>query len=136
MRASEAMVANPIVAVASARASEVAILLRDRNVSVVPVVDDHRTRRFLGTLSDRDIVTRCLAAGRDPMQTRVDELMRLSCVMGPDQELSGFELRVDTEPNESHLRPTITVVDAEQRVIGFISHPEQIREIRIIWAPQ
>ena len=39
------MVANPIVAVAGARASEVAILLRDRNVSVVPVVDDHRTRR-------------------------------------------------------------------------------------------
>ncbi|MEP7326123.1 MAG: CBS domain-containing protein, partial [Gemmatimonadota bacterium] len=67
MRASEVMVASPIVAVAGARASEVAILLRDRNVSVVPVVDDHRTRRFLGTLSDRDIVTRCLAAGRDPM---------------------------------------------------------------------
>ena len=137
MLASEAMVANPIVAVAGARASEVAILLRDRNVSVVPVVDDHRTRRFLGTLSDRDIVTRCLAAGHDPMQTRADQLMRAqSCVVGPDQELSGFELRVDTEPNESHLRPTITVVDAERRVIGFISHPEQIREIRIIWAPQ
>jgi CBS domain-containing protein len=44
MRAAEVMVANPIVAVAGARASEVAILFRDRNVSVLPVVNDHRTR--------------------------------------------------------------------------------------------
>ena len=134
MRASEVMVSNPIVAVAGARASEVAILFRDRNVSVVPVVDDHRTRRFLGTLSDRDIVTRCLAAGRDPMHTRADQLMRTSSrVVREDQDLEGFELRLDTEPNESHLRPTITVVDGDNCVIGFISHPEQIPGISIVW---
>jgi CBS domain-containing protein len=134
MRASEVMVSNPIVAVAGARASEVAILFRDRNVSVVPVVDDHRTRRFLGTLSDRDIVTRCLAAGRDPMQTRADQLMHTgSCVVGPDQELDGFELRMDNDPNESHLRPTITVLDPERCVVGFISHPEELSGVSISW---
>ena len=134
MRASEIMVSNPIVAVAGARASEVAILFRDRNVSVVPVVDDHRTRHFLGTLSDRDIVTRCLAAGGDPMHMRADQLMRTSStVVGADQELEGFTLRMDTEPNESHLRPTITVVDADHCVIGFISHPEQVQGITIVW---
>jgi CBS domain-containing protein len=128
------MVSNPIVAVAGARASEVAILFRDRNVSVVPVVDDHRTRRFLGTLSDRDIVTRCLAGGRDPMQMRADQLMRTSSrVIHPDQNLDGFELRMDTEPNESHLRPTITVVDGDNCVVGFISHPEQVPGISIVW---
>ena len=58
MKASEAMVPDPHVAVAGAMASEVAIMLKTRNISVVPVVDDHRTRRFLGTLSDRDLVTR------------------------------------------------------------------------------
>src|ERR1043165_572919 len=112
MLASEVMVKDPHVAVAGAMASEVAIMLRDRNVSVVPVVDDHRTRKFLGTLSDRDIVTRCVAAGGDVMHTRADQLMRTSsCVVGPDQELENFELRMDTEANESHLRSTITVVD-------------------------
>jgi CBS domain-containing protein len=128
------MVSSPIVAVAGARASEVAILFRDRNVSVVPVVDDHRTRRFLGTLSDRDIVTRCLAGGGDPMHTRADQLMRTSsCVVRADQDLEGFELRMDTEANESHLRPTITVVDKDNCVIGFISHPEQVPGISIVW---
>ena len=127
------MVSDPHVAVAGAAGSEVAIMFRNRNISVVPVVDDHRTRRFLGVLSDRDIVTRCIAVGKDPLHTRADQIMRTnSCVVGPDQDLQGFELHMDLEPNESHLRATITVVDANQRVIGFISHPELVAGVKII----
>jgi CBS domain-containing protein len=134
MRASEVMVSDPHVAVAGAMASEVSIMLRDRNISVVPVVDDHRTRLFLGTLSDRDLVTRCLAEGKHPWHTRADSIMRTnSPVVLPDQDLDGFEIRMDLDPKESHLRPTITVVDADRRVVGFISHPEQIPAIRIVW---
>ena len=133
MRAAEVMVSDPHVAVAGAMASEVAIMFRDRNISVVPVVDDHRTRRFLGTLSDRELVTRCLAEGKHPWHTRADELMRTnSAVVGPDQELDGYTLRMDQDPSESHLRATITVIDAEQRVLGFISHPEQVGGIHIM----
>lgn len=135
MLAREVMVPEPHVAVAGAMASEVAIMFKNRNISVVPVVDDHRTRRFLGTLSDRDLVTRCLAEGKHPWHTRADALVRTNATtVRPDQELDGFVLRMDLEPNESHLRATITVVDADNRVVGFISHPEQIPGIEIIWA--
>lgn len=134
MKASEVMVVDPHVAVAGAMASEVAIMFRTRNISVVPVVDDHRTRRFLGTLSDRELVTRCLAEGKHPWHTRADAIMRTnSPVVGPDQELVGYQVRLDLEPNESHLRPTITVVDPDRRVLGFISHPEQIDGVEIVW---
>jgi len=135
MKAKDAMVPDPHVAVAGAMASEVAIMLKTRNISVVPVVDDHRTRRFLGTLSDRDLVTRCLAEGKHPWHTRADSLIRTrSPVAQPDQELDGFQVRLDLDPSDSHLRPTITVVDTDGRVVGFISHPEQIAGVRIIWA--
>jgi CBS-domain-containing membrane protein len=134
MKASEVMVADPHVAVAGAMASEVAIMLKTRNISVVPVVDDHRTRRFLGTLSDRDLVTRCLAEGKHPWHTRADSLMRTnSPVVRPDQELTGYQVRMDLDSNESHLRPTITVVDRDGLVVGFISHPEQIAGVEIVW---
>lgn len=127
------MVSEPHVAVAGAMASEVAIMLKTRNISVVPVVDDHRTRKFLGTLSDRDLVTRCLAEGKHPWHTRADSLMRTnSSVVGPDQELDGFELRMDHDPGELHLRPTITVLDEHGRVVGFISHPEDVPGLKII----
>jgi CBS domain-containing protein len=134
MKAKDAMVPDPHVAVAGAMASEVAIMLKTRNISVVPVVDDHRTRRFLGTLSDRDLVTRCLAEGKHPWHTRADSLIRTrSSVAQPDQELDGFQVRMDLDPSDSHLRPTITVVDTDGRVVGFISHPEQIEGVQIIW---
>lgn len=127
------MVSDPHVAVAGAMASEVAIMFKTRNISVVPVVDDHRTRRFLGTLSDRDLVTRCLAEGKHPWHTRADSLMRTnSSVVGPDEELDGFELRMDHDPGELHLRPTITVLDEHGRVVGFISHPEDVPGLKII----
>jgi CBS domain-containing protein len=120
--------------VANASASEVAIMFRSRNISVVPVVDDHRARRFLGVLSDRDLVTRCLAVSADPQSLRADQIMRTdSCVVGPDTELDGFSVYMNQDETESHLRPTITVVDSEHRVIGFISHPEQISGINLIW---
>ena len=134
MKASEAMVSDPHVAVAGAMASEVAIMLKIRNISVIPVVDDHRKRRFLGTLSDRDLVTRCLAEGKHPWHTRADQLMRTrSPVINGDQDLTGFRVRMDLDPSDSHLRPTITVLDDEGQVIGFISHPEQIEGIEIVW---
>ncbi len=134
MKASEAMVSDPHVAVAGAMASEVAIMLKSRNISVVPVVDDHRTRRFLGTLSDRDLVTRCLAEGKHPWHTRADQLMRTGTpVIKADQDLTGFRVRMDLDPGDSHLRPTITVLDDQGQVIGFISHPEQIEGVEIVW---
>jgi predicted transcriptional regulator len=127
------MVSDPHVAVAGAMASEVAIMFKTRNISVVPVVDDHRTRKFLGTLSDRDLVTRCLAEGKHPWHTRADSLMRThSSVVRPDQELDGFELRMDHDPGELHLRPTITVLDEHGCVVGFISHPEDVPGLKII----
>jgi predicted transcriptional regulator len=134
MKASEVMVPNPWVAVANASGSEMAIMFKTRNISVVPVVDDHRTRRFLGVVTDRDLVTRCLAAATDPTQTRADAIMRTdSAVIGPDTELAGFTLYMNQDTSDTHLRATITVVDTEHRVIGFISHPEQIEGLRIVW---
>jgi len=56
-----------------------------------------------------------------------------SPVVRPDVELNGFQVLMDNDPNESHLRPTLTVVDDQGRVVGFISHPEEIPEVKIVW---
>jgi CBS domain-containing protein len=133
MKASEVMVTDPIVAVANASATEVAIMFRNRNISVVPVVDDHRTRRLLGVVSDRDLVTRVLAPHADPDAIRADEIMRTdSCTVSPDTELDGFELPLNQDPSDSHLRATIIVVGQDNQVVGFISRPEHIPNIRIV----
>ena len=43
------------------------------NIGSVPVCDDKG--RLRGMLTDRDIVTRCVASGADPQDTKVAEIM-------------------------------------------------------------
>lgn len=53
-------------------AEEAARLMRDHNIGSVPVVSGGQLR---GILTDRDIVLRCVAQGKDPTRTRAGDLM-------------------------------------------------------------
>ena len=67
--------------------SAAARLLKHANVGVLPVCDaQHRLR---GIVTDRDIVTRCVAQGGDPEQTPVREIMsRGVAAVAPETEVS------------------------------------------------
>ncbi len=130
MRASEVMIPEPYVAAAGATSAEVAALMRAKNISVVPVVDNPKDRRYLGTISDRDIVTQCVALGHDPTQCSAHDHARTdTAVVSPDTELDGYRLSGSLDPTDSHIRSTIVVLDGNRSVVGFIPHPEQVAGI-------
>ncbi len=130
MRASEVMIADPVVAAAGATSSEVAALMRVKNISVVPVVDNPKDRHYLGTISDRDIVARCVGAGHDPTDcSAVDHARTDTPVVKPDTELRGFQVAKQIDPNDHHVRSTIVVLNGDKKVVGFIPHPEEIQGI-------
>jgi CBS domain-containing protein len=130
MRASEVMIADPIVAAAGATSSEVAALMRVKNISVVPVVDNPKDRRYMGTISDRDILARCVGAGHDPIGCSAAGHARNDTpVVNPDTELQGFKVTKQLDPTDHHVRSTIVVVDGSKQVVGFIPHPEEIQGI-------
>ena len=54
-------------------------LLANHNIGALPVCD--RDGKLCGMVTDRDLVTRCIAANRLPEQTRVQDVMtgRLVC---------------------------------------------------------
>jgi CBS domain-containing protein len=130
MRASEVMIPDPIVAAAGATSSEVAALMRVKNISVVPVVDNPKDRRYMGTISDRDIVARCVGAGHDPTDcSAADHARNDTPVVKPDTEMRGFKVAKQLDPTDHHVRSTIVVVDGGRQVVGFIPHPEEIQGI-------
>ena len=51
----------------------VSVLMASKNIGALPVVKDDGT--FLGIITDRDIVTRCNALGKDPNKTKVCECL-------------------------------------------------------------
>jgi len=130
MRASEIMITDVIVAAAGATSSEVAALMRVKNISVVPVVDNPKERRYLGTISDRDIVARCLGAGHDPTDCSAADHARTDTpVVKPETELNGFKVAKQLDPTDHHVRATIVVLDGDKKVVGFIPHPEEVQGI-------
>jgi len=132
MLAREIMIPEPFVAAAGATSAEVALFMRAKDISVVPVVDNPKDRRYLGTISDRDIVTQCVAAGHDPTTCPAHTHARDdTTVVSPDMELVGFKIeRLDA--SDTHIRSTIVVVNQDKRVVGFIPHPEFIQGVVIV----
>lgn len=132
MRASDVMIADPVVAAAGATSAEVAALMRVKNISVVPVVDNPKDRRYMGTISDRDIVTRCVGAGHDPTDCSAADHARTDTpVIEPETELRGYKVAKQLDPTDHHVRSTIVVVNGDKQVVGFIPHPEEIRGVEI-----
>ena len=67
--------------------SVAARILERNNIGALPVC--RQDGRLCGMLTDRDIVTRCLAAGKSPESTRVREVMTGKLYVGrPDMEVS------------------------------------------------
>lgn len=126
------MIPDPLCAAAGATSAEVAALMRTKNISVVPVIDNPKDRRFKGTVSDRDIVVQCVAMGHDPKECSVEDHMRTDTTMvSPETEMAGYRLTRQPDAMDHHIRATIVVVDAKRKVVGFIPHPEEIQGILI-----
>lgn len=67
--------------------SVAARVLEHNNIGAMPVCGSDG--RLCGMLTDRDIVTRCLAAGKSPQNTCVREIMTGKVYVGrPDMEVS------------------------------------------------
>jgi len=80
------LMTNPVVRIQPEETVSVAArMLEHNNIGAMPVCTNDG--RLCGMLTDRDIVTRCLAAGKSPQNTRVRDIMTARVyVARPDME--------------------------------------------------
>jgi CBS domain-containing protein len=103
---------------------EVARVMAERDVGVVPIVESQDTRRVLGIITDRDIVVRLVAEGRDPNDViSVREIMTNDVVaLSPDADLLHAE-----ELMKEHRLRRILVLDEGGSVVGIVSMADVAR---------
>lgn len=79
---------NPVVRIHPEETVAVAArMLEHNNIGSLPVCGSDG--RLCGMVTDRDLVTRCLAAGKSPQTTSVREVMTTKIYVGrPDMEVS------------------------------------------------
>jgi CBS domain-containing protein len=95
---------------------EAARMMRDKNVGALPICGDDQ--KLHGIITDRDIVTRCLAEGKNPAKMTAIELAgHLHCVRAEDT------MDVVLKKMEQHQIRRIPVIDGE-RLVGMISEAD------------
>jgi CBS domain-containing protein len=75
MKVENIMTRNVVCCRGDTKLEDVARLMADYDCGAVPIVDDERTRRVVGIVTDRDIVCRSLAAGKDPRELKASDCM-------------------------------------------------------------
>jgi CBS domain-containing protein len=112
-RCSEIMTRDVRTATREMALRDVAIMMRDGDMGSVPVVEDGR---LVGIVTDRDIVVRCVADGRDP-SAAVSEAMttEIYSVRPDDFAFEAVRLMGDKQVRR------VPVVDADGKLAGIIS---------------
>ena len=84
MRCEEIMSRNPATLPIDAKVMDAARLMAEKDVGFIPLVDKNGV--CAGTVTDRDIVIRCIAKGLEPKQARLSDFggNPVVCVLGDD----------------------------------------------------
>jgi CBS domain-containing protein len=93
---------------------ELARLMREQDIGALPVGENDR---LVGMVTDRDIVCRCLADGKDPKKATARDIMTKGIVYCRDNEDLGDATRI----MESKQIRRLPVIDEKKRMVGMLS---------------
>lgn len=113
----DGMTSNPRTVEPSTPLIEAAQVMRDADVGPVPIVEGDR---LAGMLTDRDIVVRAIAEGKDPQSTTVGEIASRDLVtIDPDQSLDEAARLM-----ARHQVRRLPVVEEDGRLVGMIAQAD------------
>ncbi len=122
MKARDLMTASPACCTPDDPVQRVAQLMQEHDCGCIPVVDDARTRRLVGVVTDRDLACRCLAAGLGP-ETTVAEVMSVSpSCCAPNDDVQYVERIME----ERQVR-RVPVIDDRGCCVGMVSQADLVR---------
>lgn len=112
----EVMTANPKTVTEKDTIQEVARLMRDHDTGVIPVVAE-KGKKVVGVITDRDIVTRLVADGKDAKTSKVSEAMtrKVHSVRETEPLNKVFQLMSDQQIRR------VTVINENSELVGIIS---------------
>ena len=117
MNLTSVMTANPTCCTPQTSLRAVALLMKNHDCGLIPVVDALETRKPVGTVTDRDIAIRLVAAGSNPVEMTAAECMSSPCIT-VDSDAS---LRECCARMEEHMLRRMLVVDDDGKLCGIVA---------------
>lgn len=114
----EVMTKQPECCAVDTTLQEVAEKMLNLNCGEIPVLDDQD--KLVGVITDRDIVTRSLALGKNPMDMQASDCMTTYCISVPE-DASVTECCAVMAERQIRRVP---VVDEEDHCVGIVSQAD------------
>jgi CBS domain-containing protein len=123
MQVRDVMTAEPICCVPSDTAMRTACVMKDRNTGLVPIVENDRSRRVVGVVTDRDLCLAVVAEGQYPNSVELQSCMTTTVIAcAPDDPVQAALEQM----RENQVR-RIIVVDQQGDIHGVVSLADIVR---------
>ena len=123
MQVREIMTPDPACCTPDATLREVARMMEQNDCGLIPVVESKESMRPVGTITDRDIAIRAVAAGNDANAMRAADIMtRGVATVRPEMSLEDtFDVMEEREIRR------VLVVDDRGRVCGIVAQADIVQ---------
>ena len=119
-KCNEVMTKDPICCLPNDMVSKVAQLMKSKDIGPVPIIENVQTKKLVGIVTDRDLVLKVVAAGRDPKSTKAEDVMTrkvVTCHAADDLEKA-------MDAMSEHQLRRIPVVDQNNAIVGIIAQAD------------
>jgi CBS domain-containing protein len=114
------MTPNPYFCLPIDNVISVAELMKRENVGSVPVVDNDKTQKLIGIITDRDLALKVVGEGLEAKSTSVEAVMTRKVVTCRTDD----ELQVALDAMSENQLRRIVIVDNMNKVLGIISQAD------------
>jgi CBS domain-containing protein len=123
VRVCDIMTPNPACCTPDSNAREAATLMKEHDCGSIPVVENLENKRLVGTVTDRDLAIRGLAAGKGP-DTPIRDLMTIAPITTAPED----EVETVREVMVARMVRRVPVVDENGAVVGIVAQADIARE--------
>lgn len=125
-KCAEIMTKDPICCLPNDTVAQTAGLMKSKNIGSVPVIENTKTRRLIGIITDRDLTLQIVANGHEAKTTKVADVMTrklVTCNVDDD-------VRMAVNAMADHQLHRVPVVDNDHKIAGIISLADVATRVR------
>ena len=123
MQIREIMTPNPACCIPDSTVQDVARMMQENDCGCIPVVDSFAGMKPVGTITDRDITIRTVAANQNPMNMKASEIMTSNiATVKPQMSLEEcFDVMEDREIRR------VLVIDEQGKCCGIVAQADIVQ---------
>lgn len=119
-KCNEVMTKNPVCCLPNDMVAKVAKSMKLKNVGSIPVIENEKTRKLVGIVTDRDLALKIVAKELDPKSTKVEVVMTRKVVTCSPED----DLQKALDAMSEHQLRRIPIVDTDNKILGIIAQAD------------